>query len=317
MSRTHFRLLDEVRPKSVREDPGFTFDDAILKPSGAQAAAPVPLHLDEPEERQGTPWGAARPVRGRRLPRRPPQDAIPGVAPGVTPGVTPGVAPRDAPVVSAAEPRACDSVSSRGLPVALACLGAALLLIGVLFLGLLRENLGPDPLAQWRSAPPPLPTAAPAPSAEPIDPRATDGIAAARGVRVIKVPAVPGPLASRPAPPPEAPPEAPPQAPGALPAAPALAQQPELPAGRTVPAPADGDEETLYVLADEYRQLGDTERAEQLLRRLFREGRQPGRAALGLGDLYLARERFAEAREMFELSRELYGEEKRTRGARQ
>jgi len=277
--------------------PGFTFDDAVLSSSDAKAAAAEPLRLNEPDDGPATAEGASRPQGARSARPQPLNPASPAVKP--------------------AELQTDHTVSSRGLSMALGFFGAAMLLIGLLFFGLQRENLGPDPLAQWRSAPPSAPVSAPAPGAGAPDAHvlAAATAPAKSGVRQIKVPAVPGPLPSRPTtllPVEPAPSTAatPAFAVGAAPA------QPGVAAADTAPEQGESDEETLYSLAEEYRQLGDAERSEQLLRRLFREGRQPGRAALALGDLYLARERFEEAREMFDLSKELYGEAKPARAAR-
>lgn len=296
MSWNRQRVVEEVRPESAKETSGFTFDDAVLRPAPAEGKPPQPLHLDASDVRPGSREGAARPGRARHSRRRSPKPA--------------------SPAFTSAEPLADDRFSARGLSLALGFFGAALLLVALLFFGLQRENLGSDPLAQWRSAAPLAPDVRPEPAAPQAAPQTAPPAepTAARSVRRIKVPAVPGPLAiprTAPLPPATAPRGEPAQEAETAPERTAAVEAPDA------PQLADGETEALFTLAEEYRQMGDAERAEQLLRRLLQEGRQPGRAALALGDILLARERFAEAREMFRRSKELFDEEKRGHAARE
>ena len=82
-------------------------------------------------------------------------------------------------------------------------------------------------------------------------------------------------------------------------------------AGETVaadgaPSPATADEEGWFKLAEEYRQLGDEQRAEALYRRILSEGTEKGRAALALGDLFARRNDFDRAREFYRASKRFF-----------
>ena len=75
----------------------------------------------------------------------------------------------------------------------------------------------------------------------------------------------------------------------------------------TLLAIGGSDEENgWFRLADEYLQVGDGARAEELFRHIHDSGRQRGRAALALGDLLAARGDFQQASEYYRESTRLF-----------
>lgn len=259
----------------------FSFDDSNLGLPASENAGQEPLYLEETEARPASPGG------GTVLP--PQVAADPAVPKAGRPAPW-----NDSP--QPAEPFRFPIVSRTTVLVFL-----ALPVVGLLAFGLFHEDLGRRLITRWKSAP-----AGPAQTngSERVDPPKPAPAAAQPGQPAsrVKAPATPRkPAERRSVAVAAVPTTTPRRAPGGKASAPvAIAPAPDL-----VDHSAD-DTEALFMLAEEYTHLGDPDKAEQFYQRLLREKRQPARAALALGESYLARNNVEQAYQMFSLSKKLY-----------
>lgn len=286
-----------VRRTSPADSPGiaeFVFDDTVLEAPSHPAQAESPLYLSEKSIVQDAEGPEQSPELGAR-----PSAAIERASPAA--------APPPAPV--------------RVSP-AIWLLGVGVLLAGILLAALQRENIGPGPLAQWISPGSPEADVNDTPGIPRIETDPDGRNAAAPADRVV-IPPVPRAPTRRPAAPPAVEPAAsetiaaglpqiaPPDSPDpaglqavAVPGEPAAAAAAAADTG----ARGGEEEEGWLKLAEEYQQVGDVARAEELYRRILERGRHRGLAALALGDLYTAHGDYQRAGDYYRESKRLFQE---------